>query len=280
MTEKTLEAYNDVFSDIVNGLLFHGEPVISEHSLTDAQPFSMYKADGKLHEQERDVSKYWNVTSGEKVTVRIAFLGLENQTDYDSDMPLRVIGYDGAAYRAQLFQKNRYPVLTLVLYFGDGHWGKNRTLYDVLDVPEKLKPFINDYRINVYEIAHLTDSQISHFHSDFKIVADYFAHKRLDPDYRPSNPGTMKHVDEVLKMLTAITHDERFVETLQAKGGKPKNMEQVIDHFVAKGKEEGLKEGKLLTLFDLVKSNLITVEQGAAKASLSVEDFITKMEKA
>ena len=42
MTEKTLEAMNDVFADI-----FKGQPIIREEDLTDAQPFSMYKADGK-----------------------------------------------------------------------------------------------------------------------------------------------------------------------------------------------------------------------------------------
>ena len=71
--EKTLEAYNDVFADIVNGLLFQGRPVIAPESLVDAQPFSFYKADGKLREQERDVSKYC-----EEMCVRIALLGFEN----------------------------------------------------------------------------------------------------------------------------------------------------------------------------------------------------------
>ena len=83
MTQKTLEAFNDVFADIVNGLLFHGEPVISETSLSDAQPLSMYKADGKLHEQERDVAKYWNKAATTRINVRIAFLGFENQTKYE-----------------------------------------------------------------------------------------------------------------------------------------------------------------------------------------------------
>ena len=62
--EKTLEAYNDVFVDIVNGFLFQGESVLKENSLSDAQPFSMYKADGKLHQMERDIAKYWNRRSG------------------------------------------------------------------------------------------------------------------------------------------------------------------------------------------------------------------------
>lgn len=36
---------------------------------------SMFKADGELHEQERDVSKFWK--NGE---IRISILGFENQT--------------------------------------------------------------------------------------------------------------------------------------------------------------------------------------------------------
>lgn len=53
IAEKTLEAYNDVFCDIVNVLLFDGRELVKEEELTDAMPLSQYKADGgKLHEQE------------------------------------------------------------------------------------------------------------------------------------------------------------------------------------------------------------------------------------
>lgn len=117
IAEKTLESYNDVFADIVNGLLFDGEQVVKEDELEAESENSMYKADGKLHEQERDVAKYWK--NGE---IRIALYGLENQTIADPDMPLRVFSYDGAAYRNQLNMEKgqkRYPVITLVLYFGD-----------------------------------------------------------------------------------------------------------------------------------------------------------------
>ena len=113
--EKTLESYNDVFADIVNGLLFNGKQVVKENELKAESENSIYKADGKLHEQERDVAKYWK--NGE---IRIALYGLENQTSIDSDMPIRVLSYDGAAYRNQLNlekEQKRYPVITLVLYF-------------------------------------------------------------------------------------------------------------------------------------------------------------------
>lgn len=75
IAEKTLEAYNDVFADIVNVLLFQGKPLVKEDDLEEESTYSSYKADGKLHAQERDVAKYWR--SG---LVRIAFYGFENQT--------------------------------------------------------------------------------------------------------------------------------------------------------------------------------------------------------
>ena len=171
ITEKTLASYNDVFSDIVNGLLFDGRPVIDPDALSDVMPYSMYKADGKIHEQERDVSKFLKTTGSTEHEIRIAFLGFEHQTRYDKDIPLRVIGYDGAAYRAELSSKERYPVITIVLYFGNTHWQSNRTLYEAVGVPDNLRPYVNDYKVNLYEIAFMSDEEISRFHSDFRIIA-------------------------------------------------------------------------------------------------------------
>ena len=244
MTEKTLEALDDVFADIVNGLLFHGEQVLNESALRDAQPFSMYKAEGKLHEQERDVAKYWLDSSGKRVNVRLALLGIENQTKYDRDMPLRVIGYDGAAYRAELSVPERYPVVTLVLYFGEQRWGSNRTLYDAIEIPDRFREFVNDYRINVFEISYLPEEALEHFHSDFKIVVDYFIHKRTDPNYRPLDTTRFQHVDELLKLMSVLTQDQRFVDALSQEGGRPENMCEIFDKVAAKGREEGLVEGR------------------------------------
>ena len=56
--EKTPEEYDDVFADIVNVLLFGGDRLVKEDDLEDETPHSVYKADNKLHEQERDVAKF------------------------------------------------------------------------------------------------------------------------------------------------------------------------------------------------------------------------------
>ncbi len=51
MSEKILEDYNDVFSDIVNVLLFHGQELIEPSALESISVHSQYKGeDAKLHE--------------------------------------------------------------------------------------------------------------------------------------------------------------------------------------------------------------------------------------
>ena len=124
MAEKLLADYNDVFADIVNVLLFDGRSVVKEDMLSDTRVRGQYKAsDGALHEFERDVAKLV-----EDKKVKIALIGFENQTEPDRDMPFRVAGYDGASYRSQLLKDSaeRYPVITMVLYFGTEPWRKGR----------------------------------------------------------------------------------------------------------------------------------------------------------
>ena len=48
--EKTLTAYNDVFADIVNVLLFDGRQEIQPDNLLEASPYSNYLANGKIRE--------------------------------------------------------------------------------------------------------------------------------------------------------------------------------------------------------------------------------------
>ena len=97
ITEKMLFTYNDVFADVVNALLFKGEQVIAEEELVDQAPRAAYKTDGVIRDIERDVAKRWL-----KNNIRIACIGIENQTEPDQDMAIRVFSYDSAEYRAQL----------------------------------------------------------------------------------------------------------------------------------------------------------------------------------
>lgn len=273
ITEKNLEALNDVFADIVNVLLFKGEQVINEKDLEADTTKSMFKADGKIHEQERDVSKFWK--NGE---IRISILGIENQTAQDSDMPIRVISYDGASYKQQLLdnknQKKRYPVATLVLYFGtEEKWAKAKHLYDCFEVPEKLKPFVNDYKINVFNIAFLSPKTIAMFKSDFKIIAEYFRAKRLNQKYKGSKEK-LKHANETLKMFSALTGDDSF-EKVYNEGNFKKGgitMCDVVERIRNDGRTEGRTEEQERIIMNLIESNAGTIEQIAAWVKLPVKE--------
>ena len=268
ITEKNLEALNDVFADIVNVLLFKGEQVINEKDLEADTTKSMFKADGKIHEQERDVSKFWK--NGE---IRISILGIENQTAQDSDMPLRVISYDGASYKQQLLdtnQKKRYPVATLVLYFGtEEKWSKAKHLYDCFEVPEKLKSFVNDYKINVFNIAFLSPKTIAMFKSDFKIIAEYFRAKRLNQKYKGSKEK-LKHANETLKMFSALTGDDSF-EKVYNEGNFKKGGITMCD-VVERIRNDGRTEEKERIIMNLIESNAGTIEQIAAWVKLPVKE--------
>ena len=206
--EKTLESHNDVFSDIVNGLLFTGNQVVTEDSLSDAQTFSIYKMDGDVRSQDRDVAKFWN-----KDCIQIGFCGIENQSVQDYDMPLRGIGYDGAAYRMQLAkgsQTERHPVVTLVLYFGTEHrWTAPQTLKGCLSASNKLAPFVNDYKLNIFELAWLPDEQIALFRSDFREVLEYLRARRLHIRYEGSE-RQLRHIEEILDMFRILSGDDSF----------------------------------------------------------------------
>ena len=272
ITEKNLEELDDVFADIINVLLFKGERLVQEDELEADTTKSMFKADGKIHEQERDVSKFWK--NGE---IRISILGIENQTKQDSDMPLRIISYDGASYKQQLLnekQKKRYPITTIVLYFGtDEKWNTSKSLYDCFEIPEKLKPFVNNYKINVFNIAWLSEKTIDMFKSDFKLIAQYFRTKRLNKKYTGSKEK-LQHANETLKMFSALTGDDTFEKVYNEnnleEGGV--TMCDVVEKIRNEGRVEGQENAREEMILNLLESNAGSIEQIAAWVKLPVKE--------
>ncbi|MGN0169370.1 MAG: Rpn family recombination-promoting nuclease/putative transposase [Lachnospiraceae bacterium] len=274
MTEKLLEDYEDVFADIVNGVVFKGEQRVKTEALRESVMRSQYKADEKLHEQERDIAKYWTDSK-----VDIALYGLENQTTVDRAMPLRIMGYDGAGYRKQILKSEDekteqktagdvaepgiaededtefpdekttqkfVPVITLVLYFGTEHkWRKPQCLKDVIEIPEGLDHYVNDYNIHVVNVAWLTDEEIERFHSDFKLVARFFVEKRKgNIDWMKENKQEIVHVDAILKLLSVMTGDKDYEEIIRNGDAKEVHtMCEVLQYYKNQGRAEGIAQG-------------------------------------
>lgn len=272
ISEKILEAYNDVFSDIVNVLLFGGDEVLKPEELEEQAPRTAYKADGKYREIERDVAKRWK-----NENIRLACIGLENQTEADADMPLRIMGYDGAEYRTQLNskQEERYPVVTLVLYFGyKKHWDKPLTLLERLDVPKRFLPFVNDYKVNLFEIAFLSKEQVNLFKSDFRIVADYFVQMQETGNYIP-NAEKLKHVQETLSLLSIMSDDNRFESVISKdvgnNGKEISNMCEVLDRIEARGEARGKLDKAIEVAKKMIARGKMSLEEIAEDSGLTLD---------
>ena len=291
ITQKALEMYNDVFADIINVLLFNGENVVTEDSLTDVLQESILKIDGRIRAQYRDIAKYWYNSK-----IKLSMFGLENQTKPEKRMPLRVFGYDGTEYVKQAKKENSkevlYPVITLVLYFGyNSRWNQPKSLFELLEIDERIKPYVNDFKMNLFEIAYLDREKIDMFKSDFWILADYLYQMRVNKDY-VAGDTVIEHVDELLMLMSAMTKDYRFEETINEVKGKEyvtmcevldrveaRGMEKGMEKGIAKGREEGIKEGTVQVLISLVKDGILSISDAAKRAGMSEESFRRYLEQ-
>lgn len=240
--EKLLEDYPDVFADIINVLIYDGKQVVKPEELRTTNVQSQYKAsDDVLHEEERDILKEW--TKGKDYKV---FFGIENQTTKDRKMPLRVIAYDGASYRSQMLKKNQKDfckVITLVLHFGNRRWEGDKELQEIIKKQSGEEEWFQNYKLNVVDIAYLTEKQIKMFRSDFGIIADYFVKRRKG--YKTiENHQPIKHVDEVLKFMKIFAEDNRFLKLNVKKDEKGEvTMCTILDAVEQKGINKGKKIG-------------------------------------
>lgn len=266
-TQKRLEDFEDIFADISNVLLYDGEDVIKENELETVTVKDTYTVEQQIHEVERDVAKRWRHHS-----LHISLIGLENQTDTDYKMPLRVICYDGASYRAQLNaeeSKKTYPVITLVLYMGtEKHWTAPKQLTDCFKYDERLSKFISNYKINVVELAWLSDEQIMKFKTEFRNFVELLRDTRLGrkPQYSPIQ---LKHVHELLQLMRVMSGNDEYEQLLKQttnnlKQKKLKGDEITMKKIVSLGFDEaraearaaGLAEGEAQEKFATAKRML------------------------
>jgi hypothetical protein len=171
-------------------------------------------------------------------------------------------------------------VVTLVLYFGTKErWNAPRNLKGLMNIPSGLDEFVNDYHINVVEVAWLTEEEISRFHSDFRIVANFFRNKRLNENYTPDDPTVIKHVDEMLKLLSVMTGDNQYEIQINMADNGGVSMCTVAQNLVNKGKIEGKIEGRTEERLDTIKnmiSNGFSADQISKFCGYDL-DFVNKV---
>ena len=268
VSQKILEDKPDVFADIVNGLCFNGREIIKPDELQSINGITAYDDKKKYRYTQRDITKLWK-----KGIFNIACLGIENQISKDNTMPLRVIAYDGTQYKNQANDKvsNYYPVITLVLYFGKTKWKKPLSLFDLFDVPLELKPFTNDYKMNLFDISHMSTKEVSVFKSDFWHIADYFSQINETNSYIPSKTR-LTHPEETFKLMSFLTGNEDLQLLPCEEEGGPNTMYDAFKANAAQAKKEGIQESRLNDIRALMNNCHWSAKQAMDALSISLEE--------
>ena len=274
---KQLIENNDIFADIVNAFMFDGKRIVKEEELESVLPETEYlkEEQNQISSLRRDVLKKWR--SGKTL---ICIIGIEDQMEIDKDMIFRSYGYDGSSYAAQVRSgnKERYPVITLVLYYGIPEWKEPITLYEALNIPEELKPYISDYRMNLIDLRRLDEETVKKLRTEFGAIVELM----IDPAKR-DNRIEIKH-KEVTRDLMASLGIANISDAVLLNTKEPVTMKRLLtenerEKFTAgeakgkaEGRAEGIAEGKAEDVQKLMKKQNMTAAQAMALLEIPEEE--------
>ena len=126
----------------------------------------------------------------------------------------------------------------------DRNWKYSNSLLDLLEVDDNLKPYVSDYKINVFDIAFLDREKVELFKSDFRMLADYLYQMRTTNSYK-GDESNIKHVDEILMLMSAMSGFKNVENIIKvAHERKVSNMKGFFELAEEKGLERGLELGR------------------------------------
>ena len=189
-------------------LIYDGEQVIKPEQLTDmdtTQYVIPYHEDEKgkpeAAQKYRDTLKTLAVKTDDRYTYLV--LGIENQSHVHYAMPVRNMLYDAMQlekqvrdlasqhrkegkngtseeYLSGMKKEDRLsPVITLVINFGGKKWDAPLSLREMYgEQPEKVLPFIQDYRVFMIDPMEMSDNDLQKLNSSLREVLAYIKYQR------------------------------------------------------------------------------------------------------
>jgi len=167
---------NEQFADLFNAVLLDGRTVIKPEELEDVDTEESSVLEHKEYAESIQASRD-NIKIRKKSVVHgveYVLLGNESQQHIHYAIPMRIMGYDYGTYKKQyddnakkyktsegmnedeylsrMKKTDRFiPVITVSVYYGDKVWDGPTTLHGMLDIPEKIARYVNDYKILLVE---------------------------------------------------------------------------------------------------------------------------------
>ena len=260
---------NGQFADFFNAVLFDGEPVISPDELedidTEESSVTEHRDCAGSIKASRDNIKICKKSTA--YAVELVILGIESQEHIQYAIPMHVMGYDYGAYKKQYdsnakqyrtadgLDEDEYlskmkktdkftPVITVVLYYGSEPWDGATTLYGMLNISDRMKQFVNDYKMPLVEARQ--NNLVFHnmnnvaFFDMLKIILDKSIEKN-ESKKKVIEYAAENNVDKKVVMTVAGAANCIIDYSALSKKGDA-NMYSLFDEIAKDGKAEGIIE--------------------------------------
>ena len=300
---------NTVFADAFNFLLYDGENVIRPEKLKELDttelvvPFTVDNTDNRQAEavqKYRDILKMTTVMTDD--TAAYVLLGVESQTDVHYAMPVRNIIYDALQYGKQVTEitaRNRkngnqtrkeflsgfhkddklIPVITLVIHFGADKREVPMSLHEMMAVTDKnLLKHIPDYRIKLIDPAQIDVTEMDKFQTSLREVLCYIKYSK-DADKFTQYMKNNRRMEQLELNAAQVIREVTNTKFQIPKGTEVVNVCEAVEALMERRKNEGITQGKLSLLQDLINDGTLTIEAAAAKADMTVEEFTESIKK-
>lgn len=271
------------FADMFNGALFKGKQIMNVEELEEVDSKLIHhEKTGEVVNVIRDKVYRWR---GQPVSICV----LENQSYVDYRMVFRVMLEEAVSYIKQQkracekwkesghrFDKNEFlsqmckgekytPVITLILYLGtEQEWDGPKSLYEMLEIPEELKPFVTNYKLNLFDYHGYTD--FSFFKTENRIIFELLSCAKdkikMEKIIRKNQYMLDKEtIKAILGMLGIKVNLNKIM--VKTEEGVRFSMCKAIDELKESGRQEGEREA--------LKKSLKALVDSLKKVSLDVE---------
>ena len=149
---KDFFSYPVRFADFMNALFFDGHAIIHPCDLHPLDSREIFIGDFLSKERTHDVIMMWERKDFQAILI------LEAQSSVDFTMASRTLLYDALVYNMQdkRFKNHMLmPVMSVVLFHGEGKWNAVTSLLERVKGPEEIKRKQNDWKMRVVDMKEM-----------------------------------------------------------------------------------------------------------------------------
>ena len=242
---KDFFSYPMRFADFMNALFFDGHAIIHSCDLHPLDSREIFIGDFLSKERTHDVIMMWERKDFQAILI------LEAQSSVDFTMASRTLLYDALVYNMQdkRFKNHMLmPVMSVVLFHGEGKWNAVTSLLERVKGPEEIKRKQNDWKMRVVDMKEMDENLLKN-EDNKKVISG------LKTIWRKDEEGLKKMIitKTVARVLATLTGREDILEKMKGDGGTVE-MYSFWKDAEKSGMEKGKQQGKLgLILLQLKK---------------------------